>query len=211
MFCANCRSIRTLVHYAKCYFYVVVVQVLLLFCSSCSVGGIMFTVEKLSAFPRDVQVFSNKEEVEQVVSQHGLEINSSTCAMCPPMSKSMQLPHIFAHKYCGMEFLERSKEEWQMCQIVCNFMKENKKELESETKDFFLSPTCAAKTLVRYCTALSKKFQPPEALQVFLLARACNAHTRIFFRDYVWSTVASNLSFYVAVNLAVVGTEFILL
>lgn len=44
-----------------------------------------------------------------------------------------------------------------------------------------------------------------------MLARACNAHTRIFFRDYVWSTVASNLSFYVAVNLAVVGSQFVAL
>lgn len=110
-----------------------------------------------------------------------------------------------------MEFLECSQEEWQLCQIVCNFVKENRKEVESETCDFFWALTCSAKSLVCYCTALSKKFQPPEALQVFLLARVCNAHMCMFFKDHIWSTVASNLSFYVAMNLAVVGMEFVAL
>ncbi len=52
---------------------------------------------------------------------------------------------------------------------------------------------------------------PGSRLQVYLLVRACNAHTRVFFKDCVWNTVSNDLSFYVAVNLAVVGSQFLLL
>ncbi len=39
----------------------------------------------------------------------------------------------------------------------------------------------------------------------------CNVHTQVFFKNYVWSTVSSNASFYVAVNLALVGNDFVAL
>lgn len=111
----------------------------------------MFTVEKLVAFLKNVETFSSKEEVECVVSGYGLEIDSSTCVACPPVSKAMQLPHLFVHKYCGMEFLEHSKEEWQICQIVCKFVKENKKELEDETHDYFRAPTARSSSHPMHC------------------------------------------------------------
>ncbi len=98
-----------------------------------------------------------------------------------------------------------------MCQLVCSFVRDNKKELEEDTRDFFRQGSCKAKSLMRYATVLGKRFQAPDALQVYLLARACNAHTRIFFKDFVWNTVSNDLSFYVTVNLAVVGSQFVLL
>ena len=171
----------------------------------------MFAVEELEPFPTDAQAFSTAEDAERAVAAHGLELDMSMCASCPRVSTTMALPHIFSHKYCGMQFLERGQEEWQMCQLVCSFVKDNKKELEDDTCEYFKSSVVSAKSLVRYATALSKCFQSPDALQLYLLARVCNAHTRVFFQNFVWSTVASNASFYVAVNLAVIGQEFIAL
>ncbi len=94
---------------------------------------------------------------------------------------------------------------------MSNFVKENKKELEDATQEYFKQGCPKLKSVVRYATALSKRFQAPDVLQMYLLARTCNAHMHVFFKDFIWSTVWNNLSFYVAVNIAVVGSQFILL
>ncbi len=171
----------------------------------------MFAVEDLVAFPPEAQAFANTDEAEGAIAQHGLELDTSMCASCPRVSTTMQLPHLFSHKYCGMEFLERGQEEWQMCQLISTFVNENKSELLDATRDYFKSGVVPAKSLMRYATSLRKRFQSPDALQIYLLARMCNAHTRVFFKNYVWSTVSSNASFYVVVNLALVGNNFVAL
>ncbi len=169
----------------------------------------MFAVEDLVAFPPAAQAFANAEEAGFVVAEHGLELDMSMCTSCPRVSTTMQLPHLFSHKYCGKEFLEKGQEEWQMCQLISTFVKDNKLELIDATREYFRSGVVPAKTLMRYVSALSKRFQSPDALQIYLLARMCNAHTRVFFKHHVWSTVYSNASFYVAVNLALIGNEFV--
>ncbi len=108
----------------------------------------MFTVEDLVAFPHEAQVFANTDEAEGVVAQHGLELDTSMCASCPQVSTTMQLPHLFSHKYCGMEFLERGQEEWQMCQLISTFVNENKSELLDATKEYFKSGVVPAKSLM---------------------------------------------------------------
>ncbi len=71
----------------------------------------MFTVKELVAFPAGATAFSDTEEVEKAVSEYGLEIDTDTCAACPTQSTTMQLPHVFVHKYCGLEMFERGKQE----------------------------------------------------------------------------------------------------
>ena len=174
-------------------------------------GVEMFTVKELVPFPSTATAFSDADEVNEAVAKYGLEVDTDTCATCPLPSTTMQLLHIFFHKYCGLQMFDRGKEEWQMCQLVCDFVKENKKDLDDDTSDFFQQGCSKVKSVVHYATALGKRFQAPDALQVYLLARTCNAHTRVFFKDCMWSTVANDLSFYVAVNIAAVGAKFILL
>ncbi len=171
----------------------------------------MFAVQELHAFPAQVEVFNDIEEVDGAVQEYGLVVDTATCETCPPVSTSMRLPHLFAHKYCGMEFLEWGKEEWQLCQMVASFVKDNKKELMEDTDEFFKSGRAPASSLMHFSTALKKKFQHREALQMYLLARTCNAHTRVFFKNFIWSTVYDNALFYVAVNLAAIRNDFVAL
>ncbi len=72
--------------------------------SCCSIA--MFMVKELVAFLAGATAFSDTEEVEKAVSEYGLEIDTDTCAACPTQSTMMQLPHVFVHKYCGLEMFE---------------------------------------------------------------------------------------------------------
>ena len=93
----------------------------------------MFAVQELQAFPAQVEPFNDSAEVDDAVEEYGLEVDTALCTSCPPVSTSMRLLHMFSHKYCGMEFLERGKEEWQICQMAASFVKDNKQELEEDT------------------------------------------------------------------------------
>ncbi len=168
----------------------------------------MFVVRPLYSFPEDACPFSDEEELKDVIASRGLEVNESMCTDCPPMSSSMVLPHIFAHVYSGLEMLERGKEEWQMCQIVRSFVKDNVNEMKCDTEDYFLSLS-EKQTVSRYVWSLSHNFKPFDAVQVYLFARACNSHTRVHFSNYVLSTIEHTLSHSVALDLAVVGNTVV--
>ncbi len=82
------------------------ILILFLLCSgSCYVVD-MFVVKHLEAFPEDTQAFADEDEVRQIVEERGLQLDDSMCASCPPMSPSMQILHLFAHTYAGLEMLE---------------------------------------------------------------------------------------------------------
>ncbi len=164
----------------------------------------MFVVHPLYCFAEDARAFTDMEELREVVAGRGLEVNNSMCADCPPMSSTMAVPHIFAHVYAGLEMLNRGQEEWQMCQIVHKFMKENQEEMKCDTEEYF-SSLPRKQTVAHYVWSLSQNFQQFDAAQVYLFARACNSHTRVHFSNYVWSTIEHKLSHYVALDIAVVG------
>ena len=168
----------------------------------------MFVVCELQGFPEDAQPFQNNDQLQQTVSQRGLALNESMCSSCPPIPPPMQLPHIFSHVYAGMEMLHCGQEEWQMCQIVRAFVKENAKELGHDTASYF-EAVSDNKSVSRYVYSLSRNFQPPDALQTYLFARACNAHTRVHFANCVWSTVDEVCSYYVALDISVIGNNFV--
>ncbi len=123
----------------------------------------------------------------------------------------MEVPHFFSHKYVGMEMLQRGQEEWQMCKIVKDFVSENTAELRQDTSTYFSNVVGSTNTVVRFATLMSKSFLTPTAAVIYLLARACNAHTRVHFVNYTWSTVCNNIPYYVAVEFAAVRDQFILL
>ncbi len=95
-----------------------------------------------------------------------------------------------------------------MCQILQSFVKDNQQELSEDTQQYF-SKFPGKQTVARYAWSLSRHFQKPNACQVYLFARACNAHTRVHFANCVWSTVHDNLSYYVALDIAVIGENFV--
>ncbi len=97
----------------------------------------MFAVKELAHFPRDARVFTDIQQAAEVVTSQGLTVNTAMCASCPEMSLQMLLPHLYAHVYAGMEILMRGKEEWQMCQVLNEFVKGNMKELKEDTKAYF--------------------------------------------------------------------------
>lgn len=168
----------------------------------------MFVVRQLEDFPEGAQRFGDEDEVQDIVGQRSLQLNTTMCSDCLPMLPNMQLPHIFAHVYAGMEMLERGWEEWQMCQIVCTFMKENMQELSSDTKSYF-DKLGGKQTAARYVWSLSRNFQKPDACQLYLFARACNVNTRLHFANCVWSTIDERLSYYIALDLALIGNKFV--
>ncbi len=168
----------------------------------------MLVVQQLEAFPKDAQPFTDNEEVEQVVTERRLLINDSMCTLCPPVPATMQLPHVFVHEYAGMERLQRGQQEWQMYQIVRSFVKENQTELTEDTAEYF-SALPGKQSVVKYARSLSKNFKLPDVVQVYLLSHACNMHTHVHFANCVWSTVDEAMSFYVALDLAVVGEKFV--
>ncbi len=45
--------------------------------------------------------------------------------------------------------------------------------------------------------------------QLYLFARACNAHTRVHFQNCTWSTVYDDRAYYMALDLAAVGWTFV--
>ena len=110
----------------------------------------------------------------------------------------------------SMEFLERGKEEWQMCQIVKKFVSENVAELKDDTKEYFEN-VGVKQSVVRLSTQLSKRFLPPSPEVVYLFARTCNVHTCVHFVNGSWSTVNNNVPYYVALELAAVGDNFVML
>ena len=169
---------------------------------------VMFVVHELRGFPEDAQPFKNKDELQQTVSQCGLGLDETMCSSCPAMAPPMQLPHIFVHVYAGMEMLLRGQEEWQMCQIVRQFVKDNAKEIADDTASYF-EGLGGNKSASRYVYSLSWNFQTPDALQTYLFARACNAHTRVHFSNFVWSTVDESKSYYVALDIGVIGKNFV--
>ncbi len=164
----------------------------------------MFVVHPLYSFPEDVRAFADMDELRAVIAERGLEVNNSMCADCPAMLSTMAVPHIFAHVYAGLEMLQRGQEEWQMCQIVRTFMKENQEEMQCDTEEYF-SSLPGKQTMAHYVWSLSRNFQQFDAAQVYLFACACNSHTRVHFSNYVWSTIEHNLAHYVALDVAVVG------
>ncbi len=169
---------------------------------------VMFVVRELRGFPEDAQPFKNKDELQQTVSQRSLGLDDTMCSSCPAMAPSMQLPHIFVHVYAGMEMLLRGQEEWQMCQIVRQFVKENAKEIADDTASYF-EGLGENKSASQYVYSLSRNFQTPDALQTYLFACACNAHTRVHFSNFVWSTVDETKSYYVALDIGVIGKNFV--
>ncbi len=171
----------------------------------CGCGfGEMFMVRPLYSFPEDVRAFTDIDKLRAVVAGCGLEVNDSMCADCPAMSSTMAVPHIFAHVYAGLEMLQRGQEEWQMCQIVCNFVKENQEEMKCDTEEYF-SSLPGKQTVAHYVWSLSQNFQQLDAEQVYLFVCACNSHTRVHFLNYMWSTIEHNLVHYMALDVAVVG------
>ncbi len=170
----------------------------------------MFVVRQLKDFPEDAKPFADENEVLEVVGQRGLQIDTTMCASCPPMSPNMQLPHLFAHIYAGIEMLQRGREEWQLCQIMRLFVKENQHELTEDTQAYFRG-LGGKQTIARYAWSLSRHFQKPDACQLYLLSQACNAHTRLHFANCVWSTIDAFRHYYVVVDLAVIGKNFVLL
>ncbi len=95
-----------------------------------------------------------------------------------------------------------------MCQVVNSFVKQNLQELKDDTKAFFNSLP-GKQSVGRYALSLSRKFQPADVAQIYLFARACNAHTHVHFQNCTWSTVHDDLAYYVALDLATVGTMFV--
>ncbi len=168
----------------------------------------MFIVKHLEAFPKEARPFTDEAEVRQIVTERGLQLDDTICTSCPAMSPGMQLPHLFAHIYAGLEMLERGKQEWQMCQILHCFVKENLQDLSEDTQQYF-STLPGKQSVARYAWSLSCPFQKPDACQVYLFARACNAHTRVHFANCVWSTLDDKLSYYVVVDIAVIGKNFV--
>ncbi len=65
------------------------------------------------------------------------------------------------------------------------------------------------KSVSRYVYSLSRNFQAPDALQTYLFACACNVHTRVHFANCVWSTVDEAHSYYVALDIGVIGNNFV--
>ncbi len=169
----------------------------------------MFVVKSLQPFPPGAQPFADSAEVDDVMQERGLRVNTSMCADCPPMSSSMEVPHYFAHVYAGLEMLYRGQEEVQMCGIVKQYVTENVNELKSDTAEYFSQG--GPRSVMRYVNSMTKKFVPPSAALVYLMARACNAHTRVHFANCVWSTLDDNHAYYVAVELAAVGDHFLVL
>ncbi len=98
-----------------------------------------------------------------------------------------------------------------MCGIVKTFVHENMNELKTDTEEYFSHLRWGATSLVRYVNAMTKKFLPPTAALFYLLARACNAHTRVHFANCIWSTVHEGYAYYIAVDLAAVGDRFVML
>ncbi len=165
----------------------------------------MFMVKSLQAFPMGAQPFADNDHINDIMEGRGLTVNTSMCMDCPPMSAAMEVPHYFAHVYAGLEMLDRGQEEVQMCDIVKAFVHDNLSELKNNTEEYFSHPGQGATSVVRYVNAMTKKFVLPTAALVYLMARACNAHTRVHFSNCVWSTVDDNCAYYVAVELAAVG------
>ncbi len=168
----------------------------------------MFVVKELVTFPEDAVAFHDEDDVHVIANQCGLQVNDSMCAGCPPVPPKMQFPHLFAHAYADMEMLVCGQEEWQMTQIVHAFVKENNKELTEDTQNYF-SRLPGKQSVSRYALSLSRKFLKPDAAQVYLLAHACNIHTRVRFMNCVWSTIEASLSHYVALDVAAVGKNFV--
>ncbi len=168
----------------------------------------MFTVTDLRPFPNNAKPFTMLEEVASKAAEHGLVVDEVMSAGCPLTSLTMHLPHIFTHVYAGLQMLERGREEWNMCKILSKFVEENKREISDATKVYF-KPFSTSVT--RFSTALTKRFRAPNAAQVYLFVRACNAHTRMYFSNCTWTTLEWDHSFYVAVHLAAIGDNFVVL
>ncbi len=168
-------------------------------------------VKTLQPFPAGMKPFADCAKVNDKMQQQGFAVNTSMCADCPAMSAGMEIPHYFAHVYAGLEMLQHGQEEFQMCCIVKQFVHDNLTEMKCDTNDYFSQLRGCVHSLVRFVNAITKKFVPPSPALVYLLARACNVHTHVHFKNCVWSTVDDNYAYYVAVDLVAVGDHFVML
>ncbi len=171
----------------------------------------MFTVQELKNFPADAQPFRDITEADDAMKERGLQVDTTTCASCPQMSRKMEMPHLFSHKYAGITMLFRGQEEWQMCKIVSEFVHDNSAELKDDTKQYFSTMVGPTNSVVQLAMQMCKRFMYPTAAMIYLFARACNAHTCVHFANCTWSTVHDHLPYYVAVELAAVGDWYVLL
>ncbi len=171
----------------------------------------MFAVQELQHFLSGARPFRDVTQVDDALRDRGLQVDTTTCASYPEMSRVMEMPHYFSHKYAGLQMLFWGQEEWQMCKIVKDFVSENTVELKEDTSQYFSTVSGPMHSVVRFATQMCKRFMSATPALIYLLARACNAHTRVHFKNCTWSTVSEKVLYYVAVEFAAVHDRFVML